>query len=310
MIAAEAQTSNSPGNSPVAPSAESLLRADLARARATQAAVPQVLGQLLATDHDGLFSEEVLAHTRGVLDSLALEMLREVDRPDGESLARLTAALAGESALLGHCHALALEWQLTERLQRESRVDPVLSTQVQNAIADPDGERAALGMGVLAAQARFVQAQRRMQSSLAEVPADLLHLALFRLAETCGERGEVAGGIIRARHDEGRGRCALMTRLLLSLDEGFTSAINPGDAGVALFVTALSLATGLPRDRTIVAAAAGQSAVLATMLIASGMERDQAAKVLLVLQPDIEPPAHCLSTDRAGAMALLVGIVA
>lgn len=320
MIAAGAKTVNSPesdvsgsdlpGSRLAAPSAESLLRGELARTRQALAAVPQVLAQLLASDHAGLFSEEVLAHTRGVLDSLAIELLREVDQPDGDSLARLTAGLSAEPALLAHCHGLALEWQLTEKLQRDLRIDPVLSALVQESVAAPEADRAALAMAVLAAQARFVQGQRRMQSSLAELPADLLHLALFRLVEACGERAGGAATALRSRHDEARSRAALLTRLLLALEPGFTAGIDPARGGIALFASALALATGLPRERVITAAAAGQTAVLATMLIAAGLDRSGAAQVLLALQPDVDPPMHCLSSDRAAAMAMLVGIVA
>ena len=66
----------------------------------------------------------------------------------------LGEALAGSSALLSHVHSLALEWQLTERLQSRIALDPVLPPLVQALIASPEPATAELAMQFLAAQAR------------------------------------------------------------------------------------------------------------------------------------------------------------
>src|SRR5205085_9206947 len=93
----------------------------------------------------------------------------------------LAQALCQDAGFLAHAHALALEAQLLDRLGARSGMDPVLSPLVQELAAGANAAVAALAMGVLAAQARFVQYHRRMELPLRDLPAELFHNALLAL---------------------------------------------------------------------------------------------------------------------------------
>ncbi|MFN5779780.1 MAG: hypothetical protein ACK44O_09970, partial [Novosphingobium sp.] len=97
---------------------------------------------------------------------------------DPAAVDQVIATLVERAALLNHIHAQALEFQLGERLQARIALDPVLSPLLQALIASPDSTTAASAMALLAAQARYVQAQRRMQLPVGELPADLFHAIL------------------------------------------------------------------------------------------------------------------------------------
>ena len=152
--------------------AESILRDDLASGDAMLETVAPILRHLLANEDASVFSDEILARVRGILSGIADELLTALTpagagddppKPDRQVADLLVAALVGNTALLTHVHALALEWQLTERLQARLSLDPVLSPLLQNLIAAPDADTARVAMNLLAAQARFGQSMRRMR---------------------------------------------------------------------------------------------------------------------------------------------------
>ena len=212
MNPAGAQTSS-------ADAAETLLRAELARSEAVLGSVGPVLRHLVASDEHSVFSDEVIARTRGLIEALAAHLLRAVclaagrDAPRAAENDALIAELIGRPGLLAHCHALAIEAQVTERLAEQARLDPVLSPLLQAQLAGP-AETATLAMQVLAAQARFVQGQRRMETLPGELPADLLHEALGALQAIGGKDAGPAAATIRAGYDEARSRHGLLARPL------------------------------------------------------------------------------------------------
>lgn len=299
----------------VPPTVEEVLRDELAQGDAVIGTIAPILRHLLANDDHSLFNDEVVARVRGMIDHLARQVLDAVEDAQGagarhdhgeEIIAQVVSAVVDRAALLAHVHAQALEFQLTERLQARISLDPVLSPLLQALIASPDSATAATAMALLAAQARFVQAQRRMQLPLGELPADLFHAVLqaLRATEVDGEVLAKAEAALRAGYDEGRSRLGLMSRLVMGMGGGATAALAIGHAGVALFLTALSLGAGQDRDLTALAAHEGQLARLALALRAAGVRPEAIEEQFLAIHPDISLPEHfeTLGADRAAAL--------
>jgi hypothetical protein len=296
-----------------ADAAETLLRAELAQGDAVLASVGPVLRHLVASDDHSVFSEEVVARTRGLIEALATQLLRAVclasasDAPLPGTSEALIVALIARPELLGHCHSLAIEAQLAERLAESSRLDPVLSPLVQAQLGSQSADTAALAMQVLAAQARFIQSQRRMETVAGELPADLLHAALGALDEVCGSAAGPAVAAIRADYDEARSRHGLLARLIMGLGPDMSAALDPAQAGTALFLSALSLATMHDRGEVTLATSDGQQARLATLLAAAGCSAPAIQASLFLFHPDCSPPRHYLAIERDAATMLLAG---
>lgn len=298
---------------------EGALRANLARGDAMLGVVAPVLRHLLVHEDNGMLSEEIVARVRGMIADLAGALLGRLAAPDEAvpgplhseaDIAALVAIFAADAALLRHVHALALEWQLTERLQARMALDPVLSPLLQALLASPDPAMASLAMHGLAAQARFGQSQRRMQLSPGELPADLLHgvlLALrnFAAARPGGQqRAAAAEMAIRAEYDESRSRIALLSRLVTGLGPGAVAALTVGHAGAAIFLTALAAASGQDREQAVLATGEGQGARLALALRAAGLKPEAIGEQLFALHPDASPlPGFDrIAPDRAAAL--------
>ncbi|MFM5884435.1 MAG: hypothetical protein ACKOQ3_03745 [Novosphingobium sp.] len=300
-------------------SAEDLLREDLTVADQQIETYGPILRHLLANNEHSVFSDEIIARVRGMvahlseqlLDALAEgEGLSTERQRDGAALAQLSAAFMAQPGLLGHCHALAIEWHLTERLQSRLALDPVLSPLLQALIASSETATATQAMALLAAQARFAQAQRRMQLALTELPGDLLHAALVVLRGFAADnpamraQADAAEAAIRAQYDEGRSRLGLTARLIAAMGGGATAALSVTHAGTAMFLTALGMASGQERDLAVLATCEGQFARLALSLRAAGLRPQAVEEQFLALFPDVTLPDNFdqLGADRAAAL--------
>lgn len=307
----------------VNPSVEDALREALAQGDAAIGTVGPILRHLLASDGNSLFNEEIVARVRGMLDHLAGQLLdaaaagtgtRTHDHPPA-TVELVVSAIAAQPALLAHLHALALEFQLTERLQARLSLDPVLSPLLQALVASPDPATAASAMALLAAQARFMQTQRRMHLPLAELPADLFHAAMQLLALVPGAPAALAAAetALRDNYDEGRSRLGLLDRLVLGMGGGATVALAISHAGTALFLTAVAAGSGQRRDLTALAGHEGQLARLALALRAAGARPEAAEEQILAIHPEASLPAGLtmLTPDRAAALlaASTAGVV-
>ncbi len=299
----------------VDPSVEDVLREELAQGDAAIGTIAPILRYLLANDDHSLFNDQIVARVRGMIDHVAVQLLDAIEDAEGAGPARdhcaeriehVVSALVERSALLAHGHALALEFQLSERLQARIALDPVLSPLLQALIASPDSATAASAMALLAAQARFAQTQRRMQLPLEDLPADLFHAALQVLRTIPADPAVLARAeaTLRAGYDEGRNRLGLMSRLVIGMGGGATAALAVGHAGVGLFLTALSLGAGQDRDLTALAAHEGQLARLALALRAAGMRPETIEEQFMAIHPDVSLPAgfEGLGADRAAAL--------
>jgi len=298
-------------------SVEQVLHEELVRGDAMLAAARPILRHLLANDDTQLFSDEMIARVRGMMLDVAAQLLfvqsgaAEVrDRPlyVGERQEALAQALFEDSDFLSHAHALTVEAQLVERLQARSGIDPVLTPLVQELVAAKDGAVAALAMAVLAAQARFQQHHRRMELPLRELPGDLFHRALVLLRDAAGADDEPAAEIaerqLRDEYQESAGRLGLVARLVMALGQKAPRALAIDHAGVSIFATALSMASGQDRNLVVLSFAEQQYARLALSLRAAGLAQPAVIEQFLYLHPEVSLPEgfDMLRTDRAAAL--------
>jgi hypothetical protein len=296
-------------------SVETVLRDELGRGDAMLATSRPILRHLLANDDHALFSDEMIARVRGMMHHVARQLLFAQAAAGGtldragyadERQDALAQALFEDTDFLAHAHALTLEAQLAERLQRRSGIDAVLSPLVQELAAAREMDMAALAMAVLAAEARFMQHHRRMELPLGELPGDLFHKALLLLRSQAdeGEAAEEAERQLRGAYDEGAGRLGLLTRLVMAMGQKATRALAIDHAGLAIFSTALAMASGQERSLTVLSFADRQFARLALALRAAGLKQQAVEEQFLFLHPEISLPEGFdrLRADRAAAL--------
>ena len=256
--------------------------------------VRPVLLHLLGQVDRTFLSDAIVARTRGMIDSLARQLLDPAAKPStalssAKSVADLADRLRQDTALVSHCHALAVEWQLTEKLARKHGVDAVLSRSAQALIASPDDRVSVLAVQAVAAQSRFVQHQRRMSVFLGDLPGSLFHTCLAKLSELSDlDAGQRIDATMVDQHrrafDEGVGRAVLLARLFDASRRATSVGLLPKEAGLALFLTALSQLAGETRERVCLSATNQQSGRLAITLRAAGFRSqdiDQAMTQLL-----------------------------
>jgi hypothetical protein len=300
--------------------AEDVLRAELARGDAAAETVLPILRHLVTNDDSTIFGEEILARVRGMLSHLARHVLDAAAgaaedggrEHDPGSLRALEQAFIGNPALLSHLHAIALEWQLTERLESRLALDPVTPPLLQELVASPAPEVQSLAMKLLAAQARWCQAQRRMELPLRELPPELLHLAFLASRTLDLEEGtydgQAAGAeAVRARFEEGVSRLGLASRLITRMSDDAVSALAIGHAGVALFLTALGLRSGQGRDAVALAMHEAQVARLALALRAAGLDPAGIEQQFFALHPDVGLPEGFDRISATRAATILAG---
>lgn len=279
------------------------LRVALARGDRALGRTAPILGHLLSARDQSLFSDAIVARVRGMLIHLAWQILRIQAEATGRKGREQFAAEQGESLaehffasplLVAHCHALAMEWRLAAALEEEGALDPVLSPLMQTLIGHQDTQIASAAMAAMAAQARFAQAQRRMEMPLAELPGDLLHEALLAWRSfNRDERSDAltrAEGKLRSDFDERAGRLSLLGRLVTTLGAGASAALAIDQGGVALFLSALALRSGQSRDIVALATNEQQAARLALCLRAVGLKPQEVEAQLLRIHPHELPP--------------------
>ena len=306
---------------PTGPEAvETTLARALARGDALVATTGPILRHLLVNDDHSLFSDAIIARVRGALGDIARQLLEAMAAQDekaekhafvGDRIDELATLFGSDIAFLGHIHAMALEFQLSERLQERCGIDPVLSPLLQSLIASSDAGTGGTAMRLLAAQARFLQAQRRMEMPLGELPGDLFHCALQIMQTFAGEAGEGASGAaaaqLRDAYDESDSRIGLLARMVTGMGNGGVAALSLHHAGPALFTTALALASGQDRNLALLAAHDRQAIRLAVMLRASGIKPDAIAEQLALIDPEAQLPPSFEALRRDRAEALLSG---
>lgn len=298
---------------------ERILGDELSRGDTSAQTVLPILRHLISAEDNSVFSDEILARVRGMLSDLATQLLSAAAQSSagamraaeaGGTKDALVRAFIDNPQLLSHLHAQALEWQLTERLQSRLALDPVVSALLQALIASSDKSLQETAMHFLAAQARWCQAQRRMKLPLHELPGELFHAVLMTLQVIAGEdrasseEFALIGTDLRSRYDEGVSRLGLASRLIFMLGGGAQAALSVNSAGLALFLSALTLASSQDRDRIVFATHETQLARLALSLRAAGLKASAVEQEFLAIHPDVLLPEGFanIGVDRAAAM--------
>jgi hypothetical protein len=300
-------------SAPAASDIEAILRDELASGDAVARTITPILKHLLGNGSNSVFTDDVIASSRGMVSDVARQLLELLGKsydeaaapdPDPAEIHAITAILIEIPVFLAHVHALALEWQLTQRLQARLTIDPVLPPLLQNLMASADPKVSSLAMHVLAAQVRFCQSQRRMKLALTELPGDVLQSVLIASRRLHGETGAAAEALLRQRFDESKSRNGLMARLIVSLGSGAVASLSVNNAGVAMFINALSMATKLGRDVIALSTNDSQIARFALALRASGLKPQDVEAQFFTVHPEIAlPPGFDqLSPDRAAAI--------
>lgn len=297
---------------------DAALRAELARGDMALSTLTPVLTHFLNTHDRSLFSDSIIARVRGMLRSASYRLLRveaeEVGANDvfGYAEARADALgedLAQHAAFLGHCHALAIEWQLADRLRGRNGIDPVLSPLLQSLVASQDGELADAAMGTLAAQARFIEQQKRMEMPLAELPEDQFahFISVWRRQreDLSEDLAATVEGKIRQMRAENEARLSLLDRTVARLGRQADVALSLTHAGAALFLTTLARRAGQERDIAVVSTNDRQLTRFALSLRAAGLSPAEARAQLRCLHPDASMPAAIGQVSTADARALL-----
>ncbi|MEL7188514.1 MAG: hypothetical protein AAGK17_03090 [Pseudomonadota bacterium] len=297
---------------------EAMLRAELARGDRALGGVAPVLTHMLASAGHALVNEDVVARLRGMLSDCARQLIAagqmgpKRSEPDRQSVDNLSDYLAENGPVLSHLYALAMEGHLTQRLEHRSSIDPVLSPLLQELIASEQSEIAELAMTALAAQARFVQSQRRMTLSITDLPAQLFHMVLESW-ESWARTAVLENGVssqastvkLREEYDEASTRLGLFTRLTGSMRKGVIAGLELEHAGFALFVTSLASLTRQPRDLAILACHERQAARLALGLRAAGLEAATIERQFLLLEPSERLPSNMGEISPGQAAYLL-----
>ncbi|EJL32428.1 hypothetical protein [Novosphingobium sp. AP12] len=294
---------------------ETALREQLVRGDAVAGTAVPILRHLIAAGDVSLFNEEIVTRLRAMLADIARQLLDALMGRQGRTHSAGEVEVVGHAlldnpALVSHLHALALEWQLTERLYAALGLDPVASPLLQELIASPDEVTRNKARAFLAAQARWCQAQRRMSLPLTELPADLLNVALYTLRTLAGiepalaERATVVEGDIRRSYDEQATRLGRAAHLVAYLVQDRPPTLWVAQAGVPLFLTAIAIGSGQGRDAAALSMHRTQTARLGLTLRAAGLGAGAVAEQCLLLHPEIPPPHDLsrLSCEEAGAM--------
>lgn len=301
---------------------EAVLRDELAHGDVVLGTIGPILGHLIANHDHSLFSDEIVARIRGMVGSIARQLLELQAQVTGDTdphgfAARngdeLAEMLASNVGFLTHCHSLALECQLAERLRARNSIDPVLSPLMQSLVASDDPATASLAMQALASQARFIQRQKRMQLPLGEIPADLFHDALLRWREYAGGLDcDTIGRVetrIRRDYDESSSRLGLLSHLVEGMGGGARAALSIAHAGISLFFTALASASQQEREVVALSTNDRQLARLALALRGSGLNPREVEEQFLYIHPDVSLPEGFaqLRVDRARDMLAASG---
>lgn len=291
-------------------SREENLRAELARADAMAGTVQPLLRHLLGSEGGALFSDDVLARVRGMVSHVARQLREAASEAEPSavlSVEALERALLESDALLPHLHGAAIEWQVAERLERHLGIDPVMPPLMQALIVAPSSQTQADAMRLLAAQARWTQAQRRMELALGDLPGEQLHAALCTLRFN-GAGGEhhlsSADARLRADYDEGASRLGLAARVIASMGDDAGRALDLEHAGLCLFVTAVAFGSEQGRDAVLLSLHESQGVRFALALRACGLAFSQIERQVYALRPAAEVPLglDAIAPERAAEM--------
>ncbi len=279
----------------------SALREQIAQGDQALMGLGAVVAHLLAQPAGALVNEAIIARLRGMIEDITRQLLgsqRDVDLNDpaiADHIDGFSAVLMANKPLLEHCHAMALEGRLTEQLERTSSLEQILSPLMQELIASERADVAELAMAALAAQSSFVQHQARMAINLNDLPAELFHSVLAQWQDFA-KRREIDLTIqsveaLRTGYDESATRGAKLSRLVTAMGKGARASLELPHAGIALFTTALGMASSQSRQLAVISCFSGHLGRLTLALRAAGLTADEIRPSLAMLDPSATLPA-------------------
>ena len=295
---------------------EAILRSELAHGDALLGTIGPILGHLVINAQNQLFSDEIVAHIRGMAGSVATQFLAAQSKASEESVEfavqkgrdALVSDLLASEGFLSHCHALTIERALAEKLHDRSAIDLVLSPMLQALVSSDDPNTSSSAMAVLTAQARFIQQQRRMELPVTELPGEVFHAAILTWRMSAGEGTEEitsrAEMDLRSQFDEATSRLGQLLRVVSGMGSGARAALSVSHAGVAIFLTALAHLSHQQRDVAVLSTNERQLGRLALALRSTGLKTQEVEEQFLYLHPEIALPEgfEMLRSDRAREM--------
>lgn len=296
---------------------EEVLSDALVRGDTALASNSAILRHLLENDDQSMFTDEIVARVRGMIRDIARQLLvaqaEAAERGEGleisnQALERLTTILTANGVLLGHVHALALEYRLCARLQARLGLDPVLPSHAQ-ALRNNGGSGMALAMGVIAAQARFCQNQRNMELPLVELPESLFHAVLVSQQMQAGEQEQnslaIAHARLRVAYGNHSNRFALLAQLASDGRAHDPEMLNVMQAGVSAFLSGLAHATRQAREHVVLATFDPRMTRLALSLRAANVGPEHIILQLACFHPDSATPHGYEFVDAHQAALIL-----
>lgn len=276
----------------------------LAAADRLRATLPEQLQHRVALADPGLFDDEIIARTRGLLLHLTEQIagskpvehnagVRDSDvRYNIRRDAILRDVFANE-ALLSYTHAATLEYVLTCRLSDEADLDPALSPLLQDLAGRPDQTLSQLATSAISLQSRFLTDMRRMQMPLRQLPGDLLHTALA-IGRAHSDNTLLADAIdqaVQVSYDEAATRLGLLG-LIVNVP-GFPAlrGLRLEDAGTPLFLSSLSAASSLGYEDAVMLTTRQQILRLALVLRGTGCSPRAVNHDLFLLHEQVAAPA-------------------
>lgn len=294
---------------------EQAMREELAAGDTVLASTRPILRHLLVNRDHSLFSDEVVARVRGMIGHVARQLVQasadvagktDAVASDPAAADGLASALLGDATFLGHAHALTLEAIMVEQIQHRSGIDGVLTPLLQELAAASDAALSQAAMALIAAQARFLQQTRRMELPLGELTGDLFHKALVMARDVlpADHARQIAEDRLRADFNEAQGRLGKISRLVMALGSRANRALAIDNAGLAVFSTALAMASGQDRALVVLAYGENQMARLALSLRAAGLGQAAVEEQFLYLHPDAVLPDGFdrITTDKAAGL--------
>ena len=292
------------------------MRQELAHGDVVIATARPILRHLLANADQAIFSDEIIATVRGMMLHLSRQMLAEQAKQSGTNDIQgfigncqddIALALLDDTDFLALTHSMTIEAQIASRLSQRSGIDPVLSPLLQELVASKDETVAADAMRVLAAQARFMQQQRRMELPLGELPEPLFERALQIFADSCAEHSldcSAAMDSLRGNYDPRQRRIGKISRLIANMQHNAKRALEVDHAGLSIFITALGMAAEQERETIVLSLGENQCARLAISLRAAGLGQSAVEEQFLYIHPEITLPEgfDTIRSDRAAAM--------
>ncbi|WP_066770240.1 hypothetical protein [Croceicoccus mobilis] len=298
------------------------MRSELKRGDRVLGARGVVLRHIIGSEDRAMFSDSIVARVRGLASDLAAQLAVKLAEAAGEKDPEawvphlsdpLSGALIDEPMLLEHLHSVAMEWQLTESLERRIGMDPALSPLLQALISADDPNASTLAMDLLTGQASFVRHMQRMTLPIIELPAEVLFAVLNTLRSAVAgdmnfeEHARTAEHAIRRDYDEAQTRIATANRLVGALGAGAFAALSVTHAGVAVFLSALAATSGETRDNVASSTGESQLARLALSLRAAGLGDKEIEREFFAIHPDITLPDNFAALRGNDAQALLTG---